>query len=72
MYQADSGNDKKQQPKQLTYQNQANVPVFATDAAAKVTNPAKGTLTFSTESTHGDIMIYDGSNWKKITADGNG
>ena len=72
MYKADPDNDKKQQPKQITRQNPSFVPVFATDAAAKVTNPAKGTLTFSTESTHGDIMIYDGSNWKKITADGNG
>ena len=65
MYQDDSSNDKKQQPKQLTFQNPSFVPVFATDAAARVTNPAKGTLTVSTESGQGDIFVYNGTAWKK-------
>tara|TARA_B100000287_G_scaffold174774_1_gene164835 strand:+ start:439 stop:654 length:216 start_codon:yes stop_codon:yes gene_type:complete len=65
MYQADSNNNKKQKPKQITFQNPAFVPVFSTDAAAKVTNPAKGTMTFSSENGHGDIFVWNGSAWKK-------
>ena len=49
MYKADPDNDKKQQPKQITRQNPSFVPVFATDALAKVANPVAGTLTFSKE-----------------------
>ena len=65
MYKADPDNDKKQQPKQITRQNPSFVPVFATDALAKVANPVAGTLTFSKENGHGDIFIYNGTAWKK-------
>ena len=65
MYQADASNDKKQQPKQQTFQNPSFVPAFATDAAAKVANPTKGTMTFSYQNGHGDIFVYNGTAWKK-------
>jgi len=65
LYKVDPDNDKKQVPKQLVRQNASFVPAFATDAAAKVANPAKGTMTFSYENGHGDIFVYNGTAWKK-------
>jgi hypothetical protein len=65
MYQADSTDDKKQQPKQQTFQNPGFVPVFATDVLAQVTNPAKGVMTFSSAG-DGDLFVYNGTDWKKV------
>ena len=62
MYEADAGNDKKQQPKQLTFQNPSFVPVFATNTLAQVTNPSKGTMTYSLAGNR--LYVYDGSEWK--------
>ena len=36
-------------------------PVFATDAAAQVPNPAQGTMTYSLQSDK--IFIYNGTAW---------
>ena len=46
--------------------NTSHVPVFDTDAAAKVAKPAIGTMTFSTEQTNGTIFIYTGTKWGKV------
>ena len=67
MYDADSADPKKSVPKQLVYDNPSGIPAFDTDAAAQVTNPAKGTMTYSIASDK--IFIYNGTAWKTFTRD---
>jgi|10_taG_2_1085330.scaffolds.fasta_scaffold14098_3 hypothetical protein len=62
-YIQDPDNSKKQVAVGITYPSTSHIPVFATDTAAQVTKPAKGTMTYSTEQTNGRIYIYDGSAW---------
>ena len=66
MYKADPNNNKKQQPKQLVRHNPSFIQTFDTDAAAQVANPAKGAMTYSTQSNK--IFVYNGSDWVKTAA----
>ena len=65
-YIQDPNDPNKQVPAPVTYPNTSFIPVFDTDAAAKVANPAIGTMTFSTEQTNGTIFIYTGTKWVKV------
>ena len=67
MYKVDPNDPKKSVPKQLVYDNASGIPVFATDAAAQVPNPAQGTMTYSIASDK--IFIYNGTAWKTWTRD---
>ena len=67
MYKADPNDPKKSAPKQLVFDNTSGIPVFATDAAAQVPNPAQGTMTYSLASDK--IFIYNGTAWKTWTRD---
>ena len=66
MYKVDPDNDKKQVPKQLVRHNPSFIQTFDTDAAAQVANPAKGAMTYSTQSNR--IFVYNGSDWVKTAA----
>ena len=44
----------------------SHIPVFSTNAAAQVAKPVKGTMTVSTEGTHGTLFIYNGTAWKSV------
>ena len=66
MYKADPDNNKKQQPKQLVRHNPSFIQTFDRDAAAQVANPAKGAMTYSTQSNK--IFVYNGSDWVKTAA----
>jgi len=68
-YIQDPNNSKKQVAKGITYPSTSFIPVFSTDTAAQVAKPAKGTMTYSTEQTHGRIYIYDGSAWGYLNLD---
>ena len=67
MYKVDPNNPKKSIPKQIAFDNASGIPVFATDAAAQVPNPAQGTRTYSLASDK--IFIYNGTAWKTWTRD---
>ena len=67
MYKVDPNNPKKSIPKQIAFDNASGIPVFATDAAAQVPNPAQGTMTYSLASDK--IFIYNGNAWKTWTRD---
>ena len=67
MYKVDPNDPKKSIPKQLTFDNTSGIPVFDTDAAAQVPNPAQGTMTYSLASDK--IFIYNGNAWKTWTRD---
>ena len=41
MYKVDPNDNTKSVPKQLVFDNTSGIPVFDTDAAAQVDNPAK-------------------------------
>ena len=65
-YQADPNDPKKMIPKQTDSQNASGIATFTTDAAAQVSNPTAGTMTFSQESNK--IFIYNGTAWVKSAA----
>ena len=67
MYKVDPNDPKKSIPKQIAFDNASGIPVFATDAAAQVPNPAQGTMTYSLASDK--IFIYNGTAWKTWTRD---
>ena len=67
MYKVDPNDPKKSVPKQITFDNASGIPVFDTDAAAQVSNPAQGTMTYSLASDK--IFIYNGTAWKTWTRD---
>ena len=67
MYNVDPNDNTKSIPKQLVFDNTSGIPVFATDAAAQVSNPAQGTMTYSLASDK--IFIYNGTAWKTWTRD---
>ena len=67
MYNVDSNDNTKSVPKQLVFDNTSGIPVFETDAKAQVSNPAKGTMTYSLASDK--IFIYNGTAWKTWTRD---
>ena len=67
MYKVDPNDPKKSVPKQLVFDNTSGIPVFDTDAAAQVDNPAQGTMTYSVASDK--IFIYNGTAWKTWTRD---
>ena len=67
MYNVDPNDNTKSVPKQLVFDNTSGIPVFATDAAAQVSNPAQGTMTYSLASDK--IFIYNGTAWKTWTRD---
>ena len=66
-YVVDPNDPKKMIPKQTDSQNASGIATFATDAAAQVSNPVAGTMTYSTESDK--IFIYNGTAWKTFTRD---
>ena len=45
----------------------SHIPVFATEALAKVAKPAIGTMTY--EIANSKIWIYDGATWQSFTKD---
>ena len=65
MYNIDPNDPKKSVPKQLAFDNTSGIPTFDTDAEAQVSNPAKGTMTYSVASVK--IFIYNGTAWKTWT-----
>jgi len=67
MYNVDPNDPKKSVPKQIAFDNTSGIPVFDTDAAAQVPNPAQGTMTYSLASDK--IFIYNGTAWKTWTRD---
>jgi len=66
-YQADPNDSTKQVPKTTVATNFSYIAVFDTDAEAQVTNPTKGTMTYSVASDK--IFIYNGTAWKTFTRD---
>ena len=67
MYKVDPNDSTKSIPKPLVSDNPSFIQAFATDAAAQVANPAKGTMTYSVASDK--IFIYNGTAWKTFTRD---
>ena len=67
MYKVDPNNPKISIPIHIAFDIASGIPVFATDAAAQVPNPAQGTMTYSLASDK--IFIYNGTAWKTWTRD---
>ena len=66
-FEADPNDSTKMIPKQTNSQNASGIATFTTDAAAQVSNPVAGTMTYSTASDK--IFIYNGTAWKTFTRD---
>ena len=66
-YVVDPNDSTKMIPAQKQSQNASGIATFTTDAAAQVSNPVAGTMTYSTESDK--IFIYNGTAWKTFTRD---
>jgi pyocin large subunit-like protein len=66
-YEVDPNDSTKMIPKQTNAVNASSIAAFATDAAAQVSNPTAGTMTYSTASDK--IFIYNGTAWKTFTRD---
>ena len=66
-YVVDPNDSTKMIPKQTNSQNASSIATFTTDAAAQVSNPTAGTMTYSTASDK--IFIYNGTAWKTFTRD---